>query len=1011
MAIWDVSQNVDRFKTDFGLLPCITPGGMDFATNRLDQLNGSELLLIQGMPLDRLLFGGETQRERQDLAGNAMSTTVIGASLISAITCGWRALRPRHPSSTNRSIMDLHDRAVPEMPPTDDELLQQFRLDPEPPQLLDLNMLKHDASSSARHCHCEGSDSVSTRSVRICSACEHTACTECAGLPKHVYQETVSRTAARRTPHDFTRNWRPKLPARVKFDVFPDISEVALHLETPDPPPDFLRTIADASIRSLFFRMQSLSRREHHWKVTYKSHTARLELNIGRKIQWLLFVHCPKTISGNDPLRKLLDVPVACGTVHDSLLNPDWEVHIPSSEEHYLEITSSSRRISSWKSRLGLVDYKEETVPAEIQIQVNTPQLHAVEGLFQHLPHCGTASNSLYKRTTGTALYMFLESHPTGLAQDDSFIFSRECGHKEYGEHRISLGHMDSTWRPSHLHHGSTQHIRTTVTGTWSAAEINLRSACIPINVGRLTQEGAPRSINGDCSQAVSFWNLALQGAHTTNTFEDYSWAVRRALGRPETLPSFSEWQAISASRDLDCSCAPAYPELSWSVDSKSKAMAHEDRKAAADFERAIKTRSPIFQLRTTSSATETRIHVGISLAAIGHRVQGGFADAQDVVVACRLITDHEEHLVQEFTPFYLQNNADAVSFGVPPTLEYLYPTQRKSLSWMLSQESGQQIILTEVEEAVHYDLGWRVEARAQATRTVRGGVLADHPSFGKTVTTIALIQNEFTQHTIESLKTRVRAFTSSSPALIPLASTLIVCPPHIALQWQTEFAKFLDVKQLAIYTIIVIQTCTQLRHLTIDDIQKSRVIIVSWALFAEEEYVADLAQFAAMPEPVMTSRRAFNAWMRRATEALPKRLAVLLKHGYQQFRPSTDEELRKNLDDEEFKANLPLKVRHGSAYRSFGATSRPTTSKSKCPKKLRALSSATHAVPLLHLFAFNRIVVDEYHYLEDVKKIQSTLAATSIKHVTAVKRWVLSGTPALSNVRRPRCEFRVYVH
>ena len=94
MALWDVGQNVDRFKADLRIAPCITPGGQDFASNRQHALNGSQLSMLQGMPLDRLLFANETQKDLQNLAGNAMSTTVIGASLISALIVGCKAFRP-----------------------------------------------------------------------------------------------------------------------------------------------------------------------------------------------------------------------------------------------------------------------------------------------------------------------------------------------------------------------------------------------------------------------------------------------------------------------------------------------------------------------------------------------------------------------------------------------------------------------------------------------------------------------------------------------------------------------------------------------------------------------------------------------------------------------------------------------------------------------------------------------------------------------------------------------------
>jgi hypothetical protein len=53
-------------------------------------------------------------------------------------------------------------------------------------------------------------------------------------------------------------------------------------------------------------------------------------------------------------------------------------------------------------------------------------------------------------------------------------------------------------------------------------------------------------------------------------------------------------------------------------------------------------------------------------------------------------------------------------------------------MSWMAVQEKGKDITVTETEEEIHAPLGWRVEARAQSTSTVRGGVLADHPSLAR---------------------------------------------------------------------------------------------------------------------------------------------------------------------------------------------------------------------------------------------------------------------------------------
>ena len=49
-------------------------------------------------------------------------------------------------------------------------------------------------------------------------------------------------------------------------------------------------------------------------------------------------------------------------------------------------------------------------------------------------------------------------------------------------------------------------------------------------------------------------------------------------------------------------------------------------------------------------------------------------------------------------------------------------------------------------------------------------------------------------------------------------------------------------------------------------------------------------------------------------------------------------------------------------------------------------------------MFRFNRLVVDEYHSLNDYKKIRNMFTAISVKKVAAHKRWILSGTPALAN-------------
>ena len=86
---WNISQNVSKEKhrtSTPGIAGCISPGGEFFVTNLGRPLLGSEKLLLQGIPYFRLALGSETEVELGDLAGNAMSLTVVCATMLAALT-------------------------------------------------------------------------------------------------------------------------------------------------------------------------------------------------------------------------------------------------------------------------------------------------------------------------------------------------------------------------------------------------------------------------------------------------------------------------------------------------------------------------------------------------------------------------------------------------------------------------------------------------------------------------------------------------------------------------------------------------------------------------------------------------------------------------------------------------------------------------------------------------------------------------------------------------------------
>jgi hypothetical protein len=58
-----------------------------FVPHRGRALLGCERLLLQGIPFFRLLLGNETNVQLGDLSGNAMSLSVVCATILAAMTC------------------------------------------------------------------------------------------------------------------------------------------------------------------------------------------------------------------------------------------------------------------------------------------------------------------------------------------------------------------------------------------------------------------------------------------------------------------------------------------------------------------------------------------------------------------------------------------------------------------------------------------------------------------------------------------------------------------------------------------------------------------------------------------------------------------------------------------------------------------------------------------------------------------------------------------------------------
>jgi site-specific DNA-cytosine methylase len=1009
MLAWDVSQNPDRFRTPIGVVGCITPNGCVFVTNRQTALNGSQMLRLQGIQSDKLLLGRESQSELQDLAGNAMSSTVIGTSIISAIITGRKTFRT-HISPTEddvtATIKNLKVQLL-DVGSTNTQALSSEKLEG-----VDVTRLVEDARRSSPLCVCEGHKHVSKSVIHVCGDCKHTACANCSGNPRHNYANLLSREI-RILPSDFEKTWRHQLPSRIRFTQFPDFRE-SITSGTTETWRAIVEQVQEADLHNQWFTMSSFQRDDREWIISYVAPLATLQLQIRESIEWRLYVKCRESEPGISPVRHRLQLPLARGPVTGNLLNPPWEVLFPNKDTYTLSIAGSKSRVASWRSRIGLPDYKSETLPFALDIQSHhqTSNLKAIYGHYTLLPNCGSAMSSLYQRKDEgkPPLYLFLESDPIGSGDKDRFTFSTDFRPLPYGQSRVFSAQLDPSWRPWTM--ATKVNVKTTVAGTWNTAPISMETDVgSPIQVKIPSPTAMAQYVPSDCLQAVKILDVKINEITHARTFSSYSWALERT----RLLPAFNRWNKVVAATGTHsvCSCSPASPRVLWSVDTAGTATAREDQKAAASFERAIKTRRPVLEVHASAVTGGTQVQITMNIVTLVHRARARLPKFGTCDTAWSLDTNYVGKAWEPFEKFHLRSNADDLPYSGPLQLEWeLTDAQKRSLAWMRTQEHGKTLQVVEIEEETNAELGWRAQARAQVEIIVRGGVLADLPSFGKTVTTIGLIQSEFEENGPATIiKNNTRSCKQQSN-LIEVAATLIVCPKHITKQWRDELESFLGDRQFEEYNTLVIENYQQLGKLSIADMCKARVIIVSWQLVADDNYISELARFAAMPEPTSTHGRAFDAWLDYVDDQMSNRIETLRTTDASSFEEEMVETLQKRLESERFKAVVPLKIRHGSSYKSYSSmslsaeqTSTPGAEAFPIQKVAKSNGNddwSSRLCPLLQKFKFNRVVVDEYHYLLEKgprdKPFKNQTAYAIIKRLHGHKKWILSGTPALAS-------------
>ncbi|KAJ9490088.1 hypothetical protein VN97_g3187 [Penicillium thymicola] len=909
----DLSQGVDRGNDSLagsGIAGCLTPKGIPFVTTRGGPVSGTEALSLQGLPLDRMLLTRETQADLMDMAGNAMTSTVVCAIMLAGLIAVHEILDDDEGGSTNPGDAEAKSLLVH----SEVHSLVRSNFQIAEALLVDHSVLKAKAASSVLCCSCERQTGVRD-SIFSCTLCGHTACKSCRGNPTHSYLRVFP--LSRQKPSEFIANLKGLVPMKLMlsglseldFETFRTLYPID---NLPQFWPDFILCVKAAVVD--VFQFYEI-KRGIKWRVVYDGTHSSLFLDIGPdSIQWLLYAKPPKSASTRSVIREVLAKPIArMSPTSGSFVGGTWEVCSPVSTPFSLHISGRGSRVRSFQSECGLkaARFVDSKVWDSILVEGSSQDVavldHDVRGTYQFLPDCGTALGALYrKKATAHAppMFLFLDPTKTGPPDEDACVFALDHSRLPGYDVRMTIAELSPAWRSLDVTLDSKD--VTAFCRRWAEApKAQLNHCPAEQIILRTLQPGTQVSIeNQHCNNAcITLTSLSATGAILNLPNANSDWQVwnpdvshRELKGLAWLFPKIAAWPEFEDWNEIirpDCSelnhhsngncntCNPPTPSILWGRDTKGRIIPYENPQDAAVYERAIKNRpSPFLVFRRINEHGDAELRFTLNVQALTHQAHGklvGTASRETVTSRWRLIP-HAYDMAQktpdmsQATPdrFTLKGNDNNSPSPQPPNFKFqLRDEQLRSLSWMISQEAEnmEPFMEEEVEESILPLMPWRAEAKATMPKVVRGGVLADEVGYGKTAVVLGLIDAQYESDTKPP----------EDDGLIPTKATLIIVPVNVFKQWISEIKKFLAGK----YKVLVINSFNKL---TIRDVEDADIVILSWSTLASDTYYSRLQQFTGTPRaPAKSSGgtgRNFDSWFHDARASLRESVDILRTEG-----------------------------------------------------------------------------------------------------------------------------------
>ncbi|GAB1316218.1 hypothetical protein MFIFM68171_06428 [Madurella fahalii] len=449
-CVVDVSQNVDRTiklpargdrtstpNLNLGIIGCITPSGMPIVTDRSRPVTGIEALALQGMPVDELVLATETQSQLRDLAGNAMTVTVVGAATLALLHCitqvagAEQMLQPIEPTDARQGLY------------LDARQLEWESLAPGVANTVvttELGRLLAIAKNMVRVCYCP----TQGEELWVCNACGTTACTACRGNPVHDFIAKTTR-GPRGSPQKGEVALTGLLPKTLKLPVPASIVHCGLR-----PVKDrlYCNTVLEILDDATIYYFDEIKVTEAV-TVCYKAvnSIARLVLSADSMCCWYIYIAPWHNQRSKLHSKFNFDQPIARGRLSDgatSLL--EWSMWVPG----HIDLTIGLSKNSDGALVIANLAFAGDGDPEpDTSLQAWKEMVESrVLGEYRHYERCGTAGNALrIKQDPAAAVKIFLmwDSGRVRKPIDDHFVWTETMRRIEDHEYRETLLHAKPT--------------------------------------------------------------------------------------------------------------------------------------------------------------------------------------------------------------------------------------------------------------------------------------------------------------------------------------------------------------------------------------------------------------------------------------------------------------------------------------------------------------------------------------------------------------------------------------